>query len=611
MGKIIGIDLGTTNSLVSIWENGKSVLIPNAAGKFLTPSVISIEKDGTVYVGDVAVERRVTDPENTVSVFKRFMGTSKVYHLAGIDYYPEELSAILLRKLKEDAEKYLQEEIEEAVISVPAYFSDDGRSATKRAGELAGLKIERIVNEPSAAALAYQYMNDLEDATLLVFDFGGGTLDVSLVDCFDNIVEIIAVSGDNRLGGSDFDQVIYNEFLLQNKLNEEQLTQEEKAILLMRATKCKVALSQQESSTIYMELDGKEYSLELNQEHFIIISQKLLTRLIQPVRKVLLDGNVSKEHLTGIVLVGGSCKMPIIRDFLEYSLQTHQISIVEPDHMIALGIGVYAGIKERSEDVKDMMLTDICPFSLGIAVRNPSNDKKQDMLVIIERNTALPASREYIVSAVEKGQTFAVVKVYQGESYDVDDNCEIGSLEIQLPKNTKDREKVAVRFTYDINGLLYVEARIISTGKVNTLVIQNGKRQMSMQEVEKQIKQLESLRIHPRDKEENKILLERAMRLFSETTGDWRNELKYRICFFETYLEKQDEYRLQKVKKHFATFLDYVEEQIDTHTLAVEDANGFCNWYKNKAENEKDHMENEQEEQEYKIWNLSSNGYTS
>ncbi len=611
MGKIIGIDLGTTNSLVSVWEKGKSILIPNATGGFLTPSVVSIEKDGTVYVGDVAVERRVTNPENTVSVFKRFMGTSKLYHLAGKDYYPEELSAIVLRKLKEDAEKYLQEEIEEAVISVPAYFNDDGRSATKRAGELAGLKVERIVNEPSAAALAYQHMNDLEDATLLVFDFGGGTLDVSLVDCFDNIVEILAVCGDNRLGGSDFDQVIYDEFLLQNKLDEGQLSEEEKAILLMRATKCKLALSKQESSTMYMDIDGHEYSLELNQEYFIRITQKLLARLIQPVKKVLLDGNVSKERLTGIVLVGGSCKMPIIRDFLEYSLQTNQISIIEPDHMIALGVGVYAGIKERSEDVKDMMLTDICPFSLGVGVRNPSNEKKQNMLVIIERNTALPASREYVVSAIEKGQMRMLLKVYQGESHDVDDNCEIGSLEIKLPKNDEEREKVAVRFTYDINGLLYVEAKIISTGKVQTLVIQNGKKQMSIQEIEKQVKQLESLRIHPREKEENKMLLERAARLFSETTGDWRTELAYRIRFFQEYLNTQDEYRIHKLKKHFTAFLDYVEEQIDTHTLAVEDANGFCNWYKNKAENEEDHMENEQEEQEYQVWNLSSNGYTS
>ena len=224
MGKIIGIDLGTTNSLAAVWEEGKSCLIPNSFGEYLTPSVVSLEEEGIVYVGKTAKERLISHPDRSVSLFKRFMGTDKTYKIGGKKYHPEELSAFVLRRLKEDAERYLGEPIEEAVISVPAYFNDMARKATKNAGELAGLKVERIINEPSAAALACRGQAQEEDETFLVFDFGGGTLDVSLVDCFDNIIEIIAVSGDNRLGGSDFDEEIARQFCKENDLDTVQQT---------------------------------------------------------------------------------------------------------------------------------------------------------------------------------------------------------------------------------------------------------------------------------------------------------------------------------------------------------------------------------------------------
>ena len=243
MGRIIGIDLGTTNSAAAVWENGESHLIPNAFGDYLTPSVVSIGKDGTVYVGKIAKERLVTHPEDTVSVFKRFMGTEKIYSLAGKKYRPEELSALVLKRLKEDAEHYLGEEITEAVISVPAYFNDLARNATKNAGELAGFHVERIINEPSAASLYYQCRSQMEDAVMLVFDFGGGTLDVSLVECFDNIVEILAVSGDNHLGGSDFDRLIADMFWKSCGLSENRFSAEDAAIVLERAENCKFELT--------------------------------------------------------------------------------------------------------------------------------------------------------------------------------------------------------------------------------------------------------------------------------------------------------------------------------------------------------------------------------
>ena len=248
MGKIIGIDLGTTNSLVAVWQDGESRLIPNAFGEYLTPSVVSIEEDGTIYVGKTAKERLASHPEDTASVFKRYMGTAKKYRLGKKEYRPEELSSFVLKKLKEDAERYLGEPVEEAIISVPAYFNDMGRNATKRAGLLAGLKVERIINEPSAAALACQNRKQEEDATILVFDFGGGTLDVSVVECFDNVIEILAVSGDNQLGGQDFDDAIVKYFLRHCEIDPKNLTAQTRAILRSSAEKCKKELTEKTSA---------------------------------------------------------------------------------------------------------------------------------------------------------------------------------------------------------------------------------------------------------------------------------------------------------------------------------------------------------------------------
>ncbi len=603
MGRIIGIDLGTTNSLVSVWENGKSVLIPNSSQKYLTPSVVNIDKDGTVYVGEVAKERSVTDPTNTVSVFKRFMGVDKTYRIRGKNYTPIELSSFILRKLKQDAEYYLQEPVEEAVISVPAYFNNASRSATKRAGELAGLKVERIINEPSAAALAYQHVNNLEDGTLLVFDFGGGTLDVSLVDCFDNIVEILAVSGDNHLGGSDFDHLLYDHFLSEHDLDENKLSEETKAILLSRATKCKIALSKDDTASMSMTIGKCDYTTQMDRKNFIRLSESLLARALQPIKKVLMDGEMAVENLSGVVLVGGSCKMPIIKDFLEYTLGMTEISVVEPDYIIALGIGVYAGIKERREDVKDMMLTDICPFSLGTSVYSPLDNTHGNMFFIIERNSPLPISREERLCAHELGQKRITVTVYQGESHDVSENWKMGEVEIRIPVNWKKRESVTVRYTYDINGILYVVVRCDSTGEEEQLVIQNGSEKLSDKEVKEHLEKLKALMIHPRDKDVNKILLERGNRLFAEAPTYLRDAMSQKIKYFQECLCRQDEYQLQKVRKYYEDFLNYIEESIDVMSGSVMDTEDFYEWYKEHAEGEKEQEEFEKEERQFQMWN--------
>lgn len=397
MGRIIGIDLGTTNSLVAYWENGESKLIPNALGEYLTPSVVSIDEDGTVYVGKVAKERLVTAPDQTASVFKRGMGTDRTYKIGGKWYRAEELSAIVLKTLKEDAERYFGEPVEEAIVSVPAYFSDIARKATRRAGQLAGLKVDRIINEPSAAALACQCVKKHQDeARMLVFDFGGGTLDVSLVECVDNIIEIVAVSGNNHLGGSDFDRVIAEHFCKENGLVFGALTKSQQGIVLKCAEKAKRLLSVAEETTMHVAFEDQEWKLELSRKVLIQISAAIFKKIAAPVKRVLLDGEVTASELSQIVLVGGSCKMPIVQQYLRFMMKGVDVVTADPDHMIALGVGVYAGIKERNEEIQDVILTDICPFSLGVNVINKSDLKKEYMSVLIPRNSALPASREKV-----------------------------------------------------------------------------------------------------------------------------------------------------------------------------------------------------------------------
>lgn len=602
MGKIIGIDLGTTNSLAAVWENGECQLIPNTFGEYLTPSVVSFDADGTVYVGKVAKERLVTHPHDTAAVFKRFMGSPKVFELAGKKYKPEELSALVLRRLKEDAEQYLGQEVEEAIISVPAYFNDLARNATKNAGKLAGLKVDRIINEPSAAALAYQHRSKLEEATLLVFDFGGGTLDVSLVDCFDNIVEILAVGGDNYLGGSDFDRAIANSFYKECGMIEGSFTMEERAIVEERAMLCKQELTEHETTTMRVELRGQEHRMDLSRMKLIEASERLFVRMSAPIQRVLTDAKKTMEEVDAIVLVGGSCKMPVVQKFLSHTLGRVDVSVVNPDYMIALGVGVYAGIKERNEDIKDMLLTDICPFSLGTAVYNKAEPERSLNDIVIERNTALPASRVLVVSTVYDGQTSVGIKVYQGEAMYAEDNLFLGKMELQVPSAPKGEQKVSIRYTYDINGILVVDVTALSTGVTKQMVIRNQEIRMSEQEIEEKLKELDKLKIHPREKEENKALLARAEKLYCETTGDMREDIELRTRYFNELLMKQDPYRLQRVRKLFEQFLDYIESYLIRSEEPEKAVQSFAEWYAKEGEEESDRQEWQEEESVYEMW---------
>lgn len=552
---VIGIDLGTTNSLGCIYRKGKAELIPNAQGLYLTPSVVSMMEEGHVVVGQPAKERLITHPERTAFSFKKDMGTGRRWRLGEKDFLPEELSSLVIRSILEDAKAYLGETIEEAVISVPAYFHDEQRVAVKRAGALAGVRVERIVNEPSAAALA-SYFDTSQEQCMLVFDFGGGTLDVSLVDCFDTMVEILSVAGNNRLGGDDFDRLIAENFLREHRIRKEQLTMQETAVLFRQAEVCKKQLSDQETVMMQASVGGETYESVYTLDRLFEESKELLKTIRQVIGRALKDGNMTVTDVDLVVMAGGSSKMPLIQKYIRHLF--HKAPMVQEncDELIALGLGLVCGVKERKEEIKDYILTDICPFSLGVATINEADPQRAYMANIINRNTVLPCSRVRRFYTASDQQDFVVVEVHQGEHTYAKDNLFLGKIEIAVTPKPKGKEAVDIRFTYDINGILVVDTRVLSTGAVKTHVISQ---KIPEAELEEKIKELEKLKIHPRDMEENKQMLERLETLYQEVEPEQKEEVRRMLSTFESFLDGQNPRQIQGYRRYLEKAVQVLE----------------------------------------------------
>lgn len=555
---IIGIDLGTTNSLAAVYQNGKSCLIPNAFGEVYTPSVVSVDDDGQILVGRVAKERLISHPERTAATFKRSMGTDERFTLADRQFTAEELSGFVLRRLKEDAEAFLGQTVTQAVISVPAYFNHRQRAATKTAGMLAGLKVERLINEPSAAALSC-YTAESGDAAFLVCDFGGGTLDVSVVDCFENVVNILAVSGANKLGGVDFDEVIARKYCRQNGIEYASLSAGQRAILLSQSEQCKKSLSEAPLAMMVLELDGLKGSLGLTGQALLEEAKPLFNRIREPLQKALKDSGLSADELQAIVPVGGSCNMPLVRQYLAHLLGRTLAPIVNAETAIALGAGLYAAMKMRETDLKDMVLTDICPFTLGVGVHDPANPSDLLMSPVIERNSALPSSKVGRYFTVANGQPALEVQVFQGESMHCAENLKLGQLELPVPPAPAGKEGCEVRFTYDINGILEVEATSISTRQtISTLLVGEGSG-LTEDEARQHLEALQHLKIHPREQEENRLLLARCERLWAESLGEDRHNIGEIARWFEANLQSQEAGRIRYALRRCTEWLDALE----------------------------------------------------
>lgn len=557
---IIGIDLGTTNSLAAVWKEDKSVLIPNVFGEYLTPSVVHIDQNGEIIVGKIAKEKLITEPENTMASFKRDMGTDKVYTLRNREFTPTDLSSFVLRKLKEDAEQYLQEEIEEAIISVPAYFNDNQRSATKLAGRLAGLKVERIINEPSAAALYTQMQNKQEECRYLVVDFGGGTLDISVVDIFDDVIEIVAVAGDNHLGGDDFDTLLMETFIEKNRLEIKKLTKQERQSIRKEAERTKIAFSKEKEVQMNAFIGGMERTLSITEKEFINLGKDLFIRMQEPIDKALQDSQFSLEEIDEVIMVGGSSHMPSVVNYVHYILKKEPKISANPDEVVALGVGTYAGIKERFEAVKDILITDICPFTLGVGIVDEYSDELK-MSPVIERNSTLPVSREQMFNTIMPGQTRVKIFICQGEHRYVKDNTVLGIMEFNVPCSKDSIQYILVRFTYDINGILVVDAKICSTGEIINKCIVGKNTTMNEEEITARVKELEELKLHPRKRDKNRLILAKIERIFEENVGEIRKFADYLIDYYNAVLDTQDAKRIAWVNHRMEYILELFETE--------------------------------------------------
>lgn len=554
---IIGIDLGTTNSLVSVYRNGKAEQIPNALGEYLTPSAVSLEGENII-VGAVAKERLVTNPGETATGFKRKMGTEQKITLGEKSFLPQELSAFVLKQLKEDAEKYLGEPVEEAVISVPAYFNDNQRAATKEAGLLAGLKVERLINEPSAAALAGR-MKQEEEGVYLVFDFGGGTLDVSIVDIFENVIEIVAVSGDNQLGGNDFDRKIAEYLCDCHNIKFQDLEPGLKATLLRLAEKSKQELTEKETVMFHYEIEGEDRGVFLNNEVLVKCFGEMFLRIGSTIERALRDSGYSADDLADIILVGGSSKMPVVSYFLTSFLGRRPTLFGSPDEVVSQGAGIYGGMKERKEELKDLLLTDICPFTLGVGVANHSDRDRLIFSPIIERNSVLPSANTERYTNLYDGQERIVIEVYQGEEYYCEDNLCLGELELKLRPMPAGAASISITFAYDINGILVVDANDGAEGEEAKKVFANKNLRLSKEEIDQKVKELEKYKNRENANSRSELTLAKGRRAFAEATGLNRQKIGEILRQYESALSIRDRESAIKLQKLLEDFLDKYE----------------------------------------------------
>ena len=492
MGKIIGIDLGTTNSCVAVMEGGEAVVIANAEGARTTPSVVAFSKTGERMVGQVAKRQAITNPDRTIISIKREMGTSYTVGIDGKDYTPQEISAIILQKLKADAEAYLGQTVTEAVITVPAYFTDAQRQATKDAGKIAGLDVKRIINEPTAAALAYSIDKE-DDQKVMVYDLGGGTFDVSIIEMGDGVQEVLATAGNNRLGGDDFDKRIMDWIVAGFKAeNGIDLSGDKMAMQRIKeaAEKAKIDLSGMTSTDInlpFITADGtgpKHYEATLTRAKFNELTDDLVEATMAPVRQALADSGLDKSEIHKVLMVGGSSRIPAVQEAVKNFIGKEPSKGLNPDECVALGAAIQGGV--LGGDVKGLLLLDVTPLSLGIETMGGVSTK------VIDRNTTIPAKKSQIFSTAADGQTSVQVHVLQGEREFAKDNKTLGVFNLDgISPAPRGIPQIEVTFDIDANGIVHVSAKDLGTGKEQSITI-TASTNMSKDDIDKAVKEAEA-----------------------------------------------------------------------------------------------------------------------
>lgn len=559
--QVIGIDLGTTNSAVAVWQDGKAQLIANKYGARLTPSVVGLDDAGHLLIGQPAHARLTTHPHLTQASFKRYMGSEAALRLGTQTFRAEELSAILLRQLKEDAESWLGQSITDAVITVPAYFNDVQRRAVKNAGKLAGLNVLRLLNEPTAASLAFGLLENREQK-YLTFDLGGGTFDVSVIDMFEGVVEVRASSGDVQLGGDDFSEAIC-QWMLNQQPELKAALPAVKPILLEQAERLKLALSNLPEASAELIWQDRRWCWSMNEEQLDHCCQTLIARLQQPVMQALHDARFSLQELDHVLLVGGATRMPLVRQAVARLFGRFPRHDLHPDEAVALGAGVQAGMVMEDAAVEEIILTDVMPFSLGVETAKESYGRLEEgfFLPLIERNTWLPVSKSKTVSTVVDNQTCVLLKIYQGEGRRVKDNVYLGEMNIEVPPRKAGEVSLDIRFTYTLDGLLEIECQHNESPNASRMVIEKVPGQMSQELIEQSLQKLNDLKRHPRDRQENRDLLLRGSRLFEVLLGEERAWIDNVMSVFEQALASQDERRIADVRQKVYEALSQFDER--------------------------------------------------
>lgn len=563
----VGIDLGTTNSLCAVFRNGAPQLIPNALGRFLTPSVVGVLPNQEVIVGQPAVELRVTSPERTASRFKRFMGTDRKLRLAGKQFSPQELSSLVLRSLVQDAEAFLRCPVKEAVITVPAYFNDHQRRATVLAGELAGLKVRRIINEPTAAALVYGYHAPQDPKQLVVVDLGGGTFDVTVMEVFEGTLEIKSTAGESMLGGEDFTDRLVSAVLARQSLQLEIAEQKHPQLVERLRYECnqaKTRLTDDEQVTIRIPDKQGHFAAEspavrVTRQALEQNSASLLGRIQIPLERALRDAQLTPSSIDEVLLVGGATRMPMVRALVTRLFSRTPRMDFNPDEVVALGASIQAALIQQDAAVNDLVLTDVCPFTLGVEVCKEFGGQLAAgyFQPIIHRNSTIPTSREETFCTVSANQSTILVRIFQGDARKISDNLELGTLKLEgLPPGPAGTP-FYIRFTYDLNGVLEVEA-YAQGGRKQRVILTNHVAGMSPKEIKAAAERMQQLKFYPREDLRLQNLIRFCERQLRECDAGQRQQLDQLLDHFEHVLAAGNREAAEQARNDLLLSLSYL-----------------------------------------------------